>query len=215
MKRLIIALLAVLLMTMPAQAYDWSKVFNRINLSVVQLFHSRGVCTAFSINRAYKHYLTAAHCLGEDMRMWKETTPGIGMQHTFDVVTVRKSSRELDVAVLEATEGLAAIPRGQNPVRGNEVASIGYAFGEEAPFILSSITASVKTVRAYSRARLIILKDNQDIGGMSGGPVVDTRGKLVGMVQMGINTNNGQQTNIAYGTAVSDIYAFVKDYWER
>ena len=211
---LITALTAVLILATPLQAFNWSGVFTQIQKSVVQVFSERGSCTAFSIDQERKYYLTAAHCLGGELTMWKETTTATGPQHAFSVVGVLAVSKELDLAVLEASEGLQVVPRGKLPRRGEEVASIGYAFGEPEPFIIGSLITQVKEARSYARTRVIILKDNQDIGGMSGGPVVDTKGRLVGMVQQGI-TMGSSVTNIAYGTAITDLYAFTKEYWSR
>ena len=211
---LITALTAVLLLATPLQAFNWSGVFTQIQKSVVQVFSERGSCTAFSIDQERKYYLTAAHCLGGELTMWKETTTATGPQHAFSVVGVLAVSKELDLAVLEASEGLQVVPRGKLPRRGEEVASIGYAFGEPEPFIIGSLIAQVKDARSYARTRVIIFKDNQDVGGMSGGPVVDTKGRLVGMVQQGV-TLGDQISNIAYGTAITDIYAFSKEYWSQ
>ena len=213
MKRLVLsAILAVSLLVSPAQAFNWSGVFMQVQKSVVQLFHARGTCTAFSINQQKGYYLTAAHCLGENMAMWKEATTATGTQHTFRVLRVLGSSIELDLAVLEAAEGLQGLPRGRVPNKGDEVASIGYAFGEPEPFIIGAIITHIKEARSYGRYRHIIMKDNQDIGGMSGGPVVDTKGRLVGMVQQGV-VIDAQVSNIAYGTAIDDLYEFTKSYW--
>ena len=209
---LLTALTAVFILATPLQAFNWSGVFSQVQQSVVQLISERGSCTAFSIDQERKYYLTAAHCLSGDLTFWKEASTATGPQHAFTLVRVLVASKELDLAVLEGSEGFVAVSRGRMPRKGEEVASIGYAFGEPDPFIIGSIVAQIKEARSYARTRVILFKDNQDIGGMSGGPVVDTRGRLVGMVQSGI-TIGSQMTNIAYGTAITDLYAFTKAYW--
>ena len=217
MKRLIIATMTSFVMwasSIPALAMDWSRAFEKARYSIVALLHDGGNCTAFSINETDKYFFTAYHCINEDrnMLLWKETIPNYVFQGTFRVRRVVKKSLELDLAILEADYGMIAMVPGKEPQRGQELASIGYAFSESEPFILSSIVASVKDANAYGQKRRIVLKDNQDLSGMSGGPVIDRRGEVVTMVQQGL-TVNGQVSNIAYGTSIKQIKEFAKGYW--
>ena len=193
---------------------DWARAFDKARYSIAALFHDRLSCTAFSINETDKYFLTAHHCINEDgdMSFWKETIPNYVFQGTFRVRRVVKKSLELDLALLEADYGMIAMVPGKEPQRGQELASIGYALSEPEPFILSSIVASVKDANSYGKKRRIILKDNQDLSGMSGGPVINKHGEVATMVQQGL-TVNGRITNIAYGTSIKQIQEFTKGYW--
>lgn len=218
MRRLILAAsVAVAILWSQAEqlsAFDWSNVYRRVQPSVAQLFHDRGSCTAFSIHQQERYWLTANHCINEDgsMAFFKEGIPGIVTQGTFEVTKVIARSVELDLALLQSDVGFPALQPGSEPKRGNELASIGYALSEPEPFIFGSIVASVKDARSYGSTRRIILRDNQDMGGMSGGPVVDVRGRVVAMVQQGL-TVGGRITNVAYGTSIRDIRKFTGIYW--
>lgn len=215
MKRLAASILLIcILFVSPVLGHDWSGVFDRVKQSVVQLFHDKGNCTAFSINQQSHYYLTAFHCLGNNMAFWKESSTSSGMQHTFNVLRVMKMSKQLDLAVLEAEEGMPALLKGKMPREGAEVASIGYAFGEDRPYIFTQHVAHIKEARSYDILRKIIIKDQKDIGGMSGGPVVDIKGNVVSMVQFGAIGNGGDDL-VDFGTAIEDIYKFAKDFWEK
>ena len=214
MRRLIAALIAILLLVLPASAADWSGVFDRTKFSVASLFSDAGSCTAFSIDQGRRHYLTADHCIATDgtMAFWKEGIPGFNTQGTFDVVRVLQRSKELDAAVVEGSIGLPALMPGPEPKIGSELASIGYALGEPAPWIFGSLVASVKDARSYGQTRRIIFRDNQDVMGVSGGPVVDRQGRVVAMVQQGLVVD-GRMTNIAFGTSIKQLREFARIYW--
>lgn len=214
MKRLAASVLAFFLFVSPTFGYDWSKIFTKTRQSIVQVFNTKGSCTAFSINQAGHYYLTAAHCLGDNLMFWKESSPATGIQHTFGVMRVIKFSKELDLAILEGTEGMPALNRGKMPKEGAEIASIGYAFGEDNLFLFAQNVSRIKEARAYGIIRTIIIKDQKDIGGMSGGPVIDTKGNVVGMVQQGLIAEDGDDL-VDYGTAIKDIYAWSRDFWEN
>ena len=219
MRRLIITAMAAAVMCalshIPVLAMDWSRAFEKARYSVVSLWHNGGSCTAFSINYTQNYYLTADHCINEDgsMALWKEAVPNFNIKGKIDVLQVVKRNGPLDLALLQGGLGLPALAPGDEPRRGHELASIGYAFGEPEPFIFSSIVAAIKNAKAYSTTRRIILKDNQDMGGMSGGPVVDKHVNVVAMVQQALRVD-GHVTNVAYGTSIRQIREFAKGYWD-
>lgn len=209
MLRVLLTVLAALFFfASSTNAFNWSRNFEQMRFSVVSVFHLKGSCTAFSINQKHAYYLTAAHCLGEDIALWKEQVPGlVAVQGRIDVKQVTLVNKQKDIAVLEGVIGLPSVVRGKASI-GQEVASIGYAYGENRPFILASIISQIREARAYDTTRIIILRDNVDIGGMSGGPVINTRGQVIAMVQQ-VNRN------LSWGTAIEDIYQLTKLYWEN
>ena len=215
MRRLLAAAIAVLFLAIPLEARDWSSIYDKAINSVVQLFHvhTNGTCTAFSINQQQRFYLTASHCIIDgEMGFWKEAIPNVTTQGVFKVVRVVKRSIALDLALLEGDLGFPALAPGAEPKHGHELISIGYAFGEPKPWLFSSIVAAIKDGQSYGVHRRILFKDNQDQGGMSGGPVLDKYGRVVSMVQAGVAVN-GRLTNVSYGTSIKQLREFARGYW--
>lgn len=234
MARLFItALTAVLLLATPLQAFNWSGVFTQVQKSVVQVFSEGGsTCTAFSIDQEKKYYLTAAHCLPEDMEataersktrmdqpsptgmyLWKEAIPGVVTQGTAIVTRVLKVSSALDLAVLQANLGLPAIERGAEPRIGEEIIALGYMFGEPTPYLKAGNVANVKSVRGNDGTlHQLIIRTSAEIAGDSGGPVLNIRGRLVSIVHGGVRYR-GQVVGINYGVGIGDIARFAKGYW--
>lgn len=170
MKRILASLLAVLCLALPVDAFNWEKVIAKVSPSVVQLFTPHFSCTAFSINEQATYYLTDAHCFDEQgMVLMKD-----GEQILVEDVVYHDP--EHDLMVLDATKGLPGLKLNKiEAPLGSEVLGVGHAFGTEQLHFMSA------NVSSYVDGHQFL--DNTVIPGMSGGPVVNTEGKVVGIVQ--------------------------------
>lgn len=193
------AVLAFLLLLMPSLASAKSsltKIVDQVSASVVRIdgildaeLEHRYTCTGFvvSLNRV----LTAAHCIGELM-----TVDGQAIDQ------VVKVDRSMDLAVVAVfSKKRPVIFDDRTLVRFEPVYGIGYAFGWT--FLTTTIGAVENA--AYAPTDEIapgVIVFGIYIGGMSGGPVIDQHGHVVGMAQQ---TNDG----IGYGVGALLMRAFL------
>lgn len=230
--RLIAVILALLTFsTSQALAHNWSRVFAEARGSVVMLFHKSGSCSAFSINEQQHYYLTAHHCLPNDpsaaieasrqemdrpsptgMYLFLDAVPGVRTMGTAIVLRVLKADATLDVALLEAEVGLPALPRGSEPRIGEDIAALGYALSEPGAWLIVGNVAYLKD--AVGGQRRVVLRSTSEIGGMSGGPVIDTRGRVISIVSQGV-VYRGQIVPLNYGTSIRQLEKFTKGFWRE
>jgi S1-C subfamily serine protease len=167
-----------------AEAADWSNVVKILARSTVPLTcsgHNKAGCTAFSINSA-GYYMTAYHCLGS----FEGTGPdGLAMpeEPTLDgkALNVVFANEELDIAIVRAEKGRPALRYRTEPLEvGDEVAGYGYGYGFAVPIFRSAI---VSTFVRDDKGIIWTFLDNSLVKGMSGGPIVDRQGRIVGINQ--------------------------------
>ena len=184
MKRVLVAVVLMVVLGLQSaghivEASDWSRVVQRVAASTAPLtcsLHSRNVCTAFSINAEQGLYLTANHCAQPFMSDEGEAeVPFLDGQ----ALTVVFVSEALDLAIVKSAVKRPALTYRTKPLLvGAEVGSYGYGYGLVVPiFRTSIISAFVKDPTGIEWTFL----DSALIGGMSGGPVVDRDGRVVGV----------------------------------
>lgn len=147
-------------------------------------------CTAFAI--ADRRFLTADHCVmgSQDFEL------------DGNKVTVTKEDPWLDLAILVADIKKPALEVSTSPVYlGDELISIGYAYGMARPTVLWHRVTHY-SFSPWLNAQPGIVVTPEFIEGMSGGPVIDTEGKVVMVVQ---------QSNepLGYGVGAADIVKFI------
>lgn len=183
MKRVLVAVVLMAVLALqgirPVDAADWSRVAARLQSSTVAIAcanHAQNTCTAFSINRDQGLYMTAAHCVPASYSADEVDEPRIDGQ-PFTIVFL---STELDLAIVQAAVKRPALePRATPLLVGSEVVSYGYGYGSPAPIlrtgVISGFMADASTGAEWQ------MLDNALVGGMSGGPIVDREGKVVGV----------------------------------
>lgn len=134
------------------------------------------VCTAFSI--APRKYLTAAHCT-----YWKQRFPQLDLRVGGAIASVVAQDLDLDLAVLVVDLEKPALPISFTSMkRWQKAYGLGFGEGLRTPTFTEHRVLSLD----YDLGGGLphgILYQSPFIGGMSGGPVFDADGVVVGMVQ--------------------------------
>jgi S1-C subfamily serine protease len=168
-RKLIAALLMTLTLAAPVAAQSVISVARKVNPSLVRVTHpiadseNIGICTGFVVSSLKGWVLTAAHCVPDDqpVYVWDHLAMVIKKDDMF---------------------ALLKIPSGLYPPiylsrwryqRGEQVVAFG--FGNDLPTVLPGYV--VQTLDGDFGVSIPFPK------GMSGGPVVNMQGRVIGMVQ--------------------------------
>lgn len=190
MGRMLALLLAVVMMvsipTHTAQL-EWTDVARRLavstvsvqgNVSETETLDMQTICTGFSIDEQRSLFLTAQHCKTNVMRV------------DWQIATLVYEDIALDLMVLQSpgVKRPALRPRTGAVQAGLSIGMFGYAYGFESPVLRVGIVSNpemlVPSVPAERNKTFMVVMP-APIGGMSGGPIVDGEGAVVGIVQMG------------------------------
>ena len=208
--------LLILFTATSVESFNWSKVVTKIERSTVAIqIMDEGtletICTGFSIRDNVPFYMTAAHCIVEDGNYIDGKRAGIIY---FD--------NQMDVVILVGSVGRPAVrPRKAELRVGAEVGAYGYGLGHERPFFragnVSDVNHPIPELSYYvqfgwpdwSREPFLIV-DQISIGGMSGGPIFDTDGRVVSLTQLGFDA-----IGISASRMIADILAATGEYWQH
>lgn len=185
MKHLISFLLASLLFIAPTFATDWSSVAEKSLKSLVGLQvagnQERNFCSGTVIDSQRDYILTADHCIVEALKRNLRFT----VDHQQAMVVLRDIPE--DLAVIRAETDKPAMKAAKNPAKvGDFVMALGYAYSYLVPQVrISNVTYSGITLNdGYCNSKCLGVAIDH-IGGMSGGPVTDHNGDMIGIVQFG------------------------------
>lgn len=130
--------------------------------SIVFIQDSEGACSGFVVDASKGWVLTAAHCLGGD-NLTVDQVPSYPI-------------RQNDMLALIAIEPQTKPPLdiGDGVKLGEPVNSYGWAYGQ-------FLTLLSRHVAGFVKGDVIL--DNPIVAGMSGGPVLNQEGKVVGINQ--------------------------------
>jgi S1-C subfamily serine protease len=195
------ACVAVLALSVPALAADWSYLADKLAKSVVYVeMNGGGSCTGFVINADVKgdkdYVLTAAHC--DNAKLYADGA---------EAKVIYKDIKT-DLLVLEIDDtGRPALKLAKdNPTQGAEVMSFGFGYGLERPMLRVTHIADDKTYLDVGGPYLVT--DATFVPGQSGGPVINQAGEVSMMVQLGTNS-------VGFGIGAEKMKSKVGRYFEK
>jgi S1-C subfamily serine protease len=170
-----------------------------------------GGCTAFSINDLRDYFLTAAHCFGTNMTVGDKPARLVLLDIPSDlmVLVVPESGEVPEVRPAK----LRDCPDGSRgyTCQGQDLAAMGYGFGGMVP-LLKTGTVAYSNVAipgwGFGANEEMLLTGFSYIPGMSGGPVFNRDGRIVGVVQWGDNDNY-----VGGGRALGEVLRVTGEYW--
>jgi S1-C subfamily serine protease len=185
MRKILSTVALVSLLAAPALA-QWQPLAAQVEKSIVTIGQTDTHCTGFVINDQAKskdenkkdvdYILTADHCDTKDLLA--DNTPAR--------VIYKDAKKDLLVLEVDDTERPALKLAKEDPKIGDEVASYGYGFALERPMFRVTHIADDKTyIPEEGIGGPFIVTDAVFVGGQSGGPVVNTQGEVVMIVQRG------------------------------
>jgi hypothetical protein len=151
-------------------------------------------CTGFQI--APNRIMTAAHCVGKDMTADGQSVQVVTANPYFDLALLKGKDHPMNFR-----PSLSFRDRGVD--RFEHLLAFGYGFGWNKLSILDEKVFLTGYHVAEDGAIGFIVQGGY-IGGMSGGPVTDDSGLVVGVVQRG-------NTQIGYSVGTTIIKAFLLD----
>lgn len=212
--RVVASFLLSLLLCLPVSAHNWAPVIAQVERSIVRVTAEEAIeddvdggilfktCTGFTINKKQNYVLTAAHCLGDENSLKVDDMPSFVVKADYLL--------DLAIAVNLATPGRPSLkPSRKVAMKGLPVAALGFGYGEEA---LTSKTGAIMAPRfvwSVSPLRTYFLTDFSLIGGMSGGPIVDSDGRV-----MSINQKTDPTTSTGLGRPLYVLRGFAGGFWD-
>lgn len=171
------ALLASLVI--PVSADQWQDTVKKAQNAVFYMETTEGSCTAFGINVAQKYVMSAAHCFDKEL-MLVDRVPA-----TLVSIDTKKDLLVLHVKDLDPQKGALALAANDPAIR-QDVMSVGYGFGLERPFFKTAhVSDTAVMIPEGNIGGPFIGVDASYTAGQSGGPVVDSHGEVVSIVQRG------------------------------
>jgi S1-C subfamily serine protease len=197
-------------------AHDWSMVTERVEQSLVRITHrpasSKGqhVCAGFVIHELKGYVLTAEHChryttQDENGEKVERINPYIQVDGTPSyVVRAWPDADLMVVALTPATK--PSLDYRRKPIRkGLPVAALGHAYALMTSTLLVGVVAVPEA--NWDKDGLWLTVDRHSIGGMSGGPLFDEEGRVLGIMQM---TDDRTYTS----RPLAQILALSKKFWD-
>src|SRR3990167_4712287 len=207
---LLSAIAALLLVAAPAFAMDWSAAAAKMMASSVEIKDKSGqtYCTGFVIDNERDFVLTADHCMHE--ANGADSAAVVEGKNAWEI----QGDGLFDYAVLNipGIDKPALRPPTKPLKTGNQVGSFGFGAGINPGMFRTAYVAAAKMV-LFKMPGTFVVYDTTFIGGMSGGPIVDTNGRVVGMVQFDIMSRG--LVIAGGGRSMVDIYEATKDFWSK
>jgi S1-C subfamily serine protease len=207
-RALVVGLLfCVQLCPIGAGAHEWSALVKELAKSVVPIEgNGQGIiCTGFVINAKVRkddhdkdYVATASHCEAKDMYA----------DQTAAKVIARNTDKDLLVLEVDDLDRPALKLAKDNPTVGQEVVSFGYGYGLEKPMLRKAMISAESYIPYEGIGGPLFFCDATFVPGQSGGPVVNTEGEVVMMVQRGT-------TSVGIGVGAEILKSRMGRHWEK
>lgn len=181
-----------------AESWPTNRILSSVTRIAVEMNGQPGNCTAFSVDHALGQFVTAGHCA---------RGPVLVGSTRLDVIALDEAA---DIALLQAREGgLPALKLGSQPRTGDATLSVGYPLSSPNPMLVPSMYQG--QFDAWSDGNNFAVFSGNPMPGMSGGPIVNTRGEVVSVVLGGGNPSQVYQ-NVGFGTQYQALRRLVQKW---
>lgn len=191
---------------------DWTPATMKVQRSLVRVTHPvaihnantgqdeqmTSVCTGFVIHAERKYVATDEHCYGEGMQVDGKPAYAVAWWDAPDMMIL--AAPQLEKPALKPSD-LTLTP-------GMPIAAYGYGFGLHTPLFRGGHISAVKLELPEIPGAFWIAFDGPYIGGMSGGPIYDINGNVVGIVQR-------SNSYMGIGQDIDVILQVTGQYWEN
>jgi S1-C subfamily serine protease len=184
-------------------AMSWP--IDRLERSLGKLEIADGICTAFSIHQKRALFVTATHCL--DASHVPTTTLNGGAL----VQIVEAIPGDSSLTVLKAAKGQPALRLGPPPLRGDEVLVLGFS----TPPVLLFFEGLHMADTAEVDDTTVQVVTAPGLRGMSGGPIVDRKGRVVGVMMGGAQITPPVPTMVSFATHYQQLASIMAKYGEQ
>lgn len=199
MRQTLLSLLLSVFLLLPVHARDWSTVVRKVAPSIVSVVYPVeehfDTCTGFVINQKKGLVLTADHCYGEGL-----------LVNDKPAWVVYKDPIQ-DLLVLGTVFTPKALkPRIKPVTLGMELGVLGLGYGQMVMLFRAGHVSHLNM--QWGPELFLMLSDNPYIRGSSGGPVFDTDGNVIGIVQRTDSTSGS-------GVSIRTILKSTGKHWSN
>lgn len=163
-------------------------------------FRYTGSCTGYVIDNNRDFVFTAAHCLSSDNTYVVDTSlvgKAVWMHTPMDLMVLK----------VDGINKPSLRPRSK-PIRvGMDAAAFGWGYSLNEPLFRAGHVSALSHILDGAYGNWLAL-DTTFIGGMSGGPIFDVEGKLMGSIQLSDRTSTG------WGRTIADVLDSTRGYWQ-
>ncbi len=203
---------------------DWSE---RLNPHTVRILSSKGSGTGFFIqdpsNKSEWYLVTNAHVVGSDqwveLRWYRGITIAraqvLGVDEVADVALIKAGPNDFDWTGTGYSDGIhylnewgTGITISTTISKGSEVIAMGYPQGGGSRTVTRGVVSVERVLYGACEDGVHWIKTDAALNpGNSGGPLMTTDGKIIGMNTCGWD----HLENVGYALAIEEIYARFND----
>jgi S1-C subfamily serine protease len=164
--------------------HTWSPLAAAIGKSVVFIQGGDGgSCTGFVIVADVKggkdHILTAAHCHKSGHELYADSVSAR--------IIFKDLKKDLMILEVDDLDRPAVTIAQKNPQTGEEVGSFGHGYGFEEPMFRHAYVSNAAITLPDIEGGPLVMIDAAYVPGQSGGPIINSSGEVVSIVQRASN----------------------------